>query len=67
MDYAQDLIAPIAKKAAIELYPALRQSTDFMAEYKSEVEELVKIFGRVYPRVRKNNFGRTHLNRTSLS
>ena len=66
-DYAQDLIAPIAKKAALELYPQLRQDKDFMAEYKSEVEELVKIFGKIYPRTRKMNFGRTKLQRTSLS
>ena len=66
-DYAQDLIAPIAKKAAIELQPQLRQDKDFMTNYKEEVEELIKIFGKIYPRIRKTNFGRTHLQRTSLS
>jgi hypothetical protein len=66
-DYAPDLIDPIAKKAAVGLYPQLRQDKDFMGEYKQEVEELVKIFGRIYPRTRKMNFGRTHLDRTSLS
>ena len=66
-DYAPDLIDPICKKAAISLYPQLRQDKDFMGEYKQEVEELIKIFGKIYPRVRKMNYGRTHLNRTSLS
>lgn len=65
-DIAQDLLDPICRRAAFNLYPQLRQDKDFMASYKADVDELVKIFGKIYPRIRKTNFGRTHLQRTHL-
>lgn len=66
-DYAPDLIGPIAKRAAIEIMPQLRQDKDFMGEYKEEVKEWLNIFGKVYPRKRTYNMGQTKLRRDTLN
>lgn len=65
-DYAPDLIGPIAKKAAIELFPQLRQSEFFYEEYKKEIEEVFRIYGKIYPRKRAMNFGRSELRRDTI-
>lgn len=65
-DIAPDLLGPIAKRAAIELMPQLRQDVEFYNSYRQEVEEWMKIFGKIYPRRRTMNFGETKLRRTRL-
>lgn len=66
-NYAPDLIGPIAKRAALELMPQLRQDKDWYQEYKQEVAEAIKIWGKTYPRQRIVNFGRTMIRRNQES
>ena len=66
-NYAPDLIGPIARRAALELMPQLRQDKEWYREYKIEVNEAIKIWGRTYPRKRIINFGRSILRRNQES
>lgn len=62
--FAPDLLNPIALKAAVMLRPNLLKDPDFTSMYKIECEEVIKVFGRVYPRKRtKDDFGKTYLQR----
>jgi len=65
-DFAPDLIGPVCKRAALELIPQLRQDKDYYMSYKQEVEEWIRIFGRVYPRLRRIDYGKTKLKRSTL-
>ena len=61
--YAPDLLTPIAYRAAYMLEPQLRADKDFMKEYKDECEEVLKIYGRVFPRQRVITLGSTRIQR----
>ncbi len=61
--FAPDLIGPIALKATLALFPQLRGNMDFWSMYKSDFEDTLKQFGKVYPRQRTVNMGQTTLNR----
>lgn len=66
-NYAPDLIGPIARRAALELMPQLRQDKEWYAEYKREVNEAIKLWGKTYPRKRTQNFGKSLIRRTQVS
>lgn len=66
-NYAPDLVGPIARRAALELMPQLRQDKDWFGEYKTEVADAVKMWGKTYPRQRIVNFGRSIIRRNQES
>lgn len=60
-DYAQDLIAPISLQAATRLFPQIRGNAEYWQMYKADFADVLKQFGKVYPRIRAVNAGQTQL------
>lgn len=58
---APDLINPVVYRAAYILYPQLRKEPEFWAMYKAECTDVMKDYGRIYPRQRIITYGHTHL------
>lgn len=63
-NYVPDLIGPIALRAAYILMPQARGDKDFMAMYKQDCEDVLKLWGQTYPRQRTVNMGKTFLQRS---
>lgn len=62
--FAEDLINPIALKAAIYLAPSMRGDINFYQLYKQDYVDVIKLWSRRYPRKRiQNNHFTTKLRR----
>ena len=61
--FNEDLVDLIARRAALQLWPSLRADKEWFALYSNDLRELIKDFGRIWPRRRKNKFLRTRLAR----
>ena len=60
---APDLIYPISLKAATILNPQLQADKDFQSSYKQDFEDVLRVMGRSYPRIRAANSSQTILDR----
>lgn len=58
-----DLLNPVALRAAYILAPQMARDKDFWAMYKTDCEEQLKMYGKIYPRKRIVNLGQTQLRR----
>lgn len=59
--YAPDLVDAIAMRAAVSLIPQLRKNIEFYTTYQTEVKEMLSTYGKIYPRKRLINMGKTIL------
>lgn len=59
--FAADLTDPIAMRAALMLTPQLRKNPEFYNLYIEEVKDMLKTYGKIYPRRRVVNAGKTIL------
>lgn len=62
-DYSSVFEDLIAKRAAMNLWPALRADINFYALYRSDLKEMIKDWGLRFPHKRKNKFLPTRLRR----
>jgi len=56
-DIAPALIDPIALKAAMKLWPQLRSEPTFWQIYKADFDDVLKVYGRTWPRHRTTGIG----------
>lgn len=63
MQFYPDFLNMVALRGAYLLLPQLSGDKDFMAMYKSDYDEQMKDWGRIYPRKRCVNLGQTMLRR----
>ena len=54
---APALLDAIALKAAMKLWPQLRGTTDFWQIYKADFDDVIKLYGRTFPRHRTTGMG----------
>lgn len=60
-EYAPDLVDAIAMRGALMLMPQLRKDLEFSNMYKSEVKNALETYGKIFPRKRVINMGKTIL------
>lgn len=63
MQFYPDFLNMVALRGAYILMPQLAGDKDFMTLYKSDYDEQMKDWGKIYPRKRSVNLGQTQLRR----
>lgn len=51
-DIGEDLVDLLARKAALNVYPQLRGDKEFYSVYTADLKDLIRVYGRIYPRKR---------------